>query len=225
MGFLASTCAICSGPITPETPVIGTSGCAFPESHHLWQYCDTQLHQACLADWRYRSEFSAGYFGIRIGGHVLHETEEWRLCSGPVQYGPHGKVRLPYYAEIRLREWPVRLYSRFEEWDDFISSRKWQATSIPALNYEIEKFLPHFPASSAELEALLLPSIMAMLELGQDHRTRYVAVLALHLFGEKANIAEPLVKLALNDGHGSVRQAAHILLKSFQVKDSVKDSE
>lgn len=222
MGFLASTCAICSGPITPKTPVIGTSGCAFPESHHLWQYCDTQLHQDCLVDWLHRAEFSAGYFEIRSAAHVLLETEEWRLCSGPVQYGPHGKVSLPYYAEIRLREWPVRLYSRFQEWDDFISSRKWQATSIPVLCREIESLLPSLPASSSALEELLLPRIMEMLELGVEHRTRFVAVLALHLFREKAIIAEPLLKLALNDKHGGVRQAAHTLLKSFDSDDSTR---
>lgn len=50
-------------------------------------------------------------------------------------------------------------------------------------------------------------------------QVRFVAVLALHLFGEKTIIAEPLVKLALNDEHGSVRQAAHILLKSFNSND------
>jgi hypothetical protein len=222
MGFLASTCAICSGPITPQTPVIGTSGCAFPESHHLWQFCDTQLHQDCLLDWPHRAEFSAGYFRIRSGGHVLLEAEEWRLCSGPIQYGPQGKVSLPYYAEICLREWPVRLYSRFQEWDDFISSRKWRATSIPGLCGDIEKLLPTFPASSSALEELLLPRIMEMLELGTEHRIRYVAVLALHLFGEKAIIAEPLVKLALNDEHGSVRQGAHMLLKSLNANESVR---
>jgi hypothetical protein len=175
-----------------------------------------------LLDWPHRAEFSAGYFRIRSGGHVLLEAEEWRLCSGPIQYGPQGKVSLPYYAEICLREWPVRLYSRFQEWDDFISSRKWRATSIPGLCGDIEKLLPTFPASSSALEELLLPRIMEMLELGTEHRIRYVAVLALHLFGEKAIIAEPLVKLALNDEHGSVRQGAHMLLKSLNANESVR---
>ena len=50
----------------------------------------------------------------------------------------------------------------------------------------------------------------------------HVPVLLLHLFGEKAIVAEPLVKLALNDEHGSVRQAAHMLLKSFSANDSVR---
>ena len=217
MGFLTNTCAICQKPITAETPTLGTSGCAFPESHHLWKYCDTQLHQNCLADWPYRSEFSAGYFEIRGAGHVLQESQEWVLCSGPVVYGPHGKVSLPYYAEIRLREWPVRLYSRFHEWADFIGSRKWEATFIPPLNRYIEAVSPGFPNTIFSLEELLLPRVMAMLELSPDHRQRYVAALALGLFGNKARIAESLVRAALNDEHGSVRQTAHILLKSWQV--------
>ena len=216
MGFLSSTCAICEMQITAETPILNTSGCAFPESHHLWKYCDTGLHQECLAKWNHRPEFSEGYFGIRGAVHLLQETEQWVLLCGPVMYGPHGKVQLPYYAEIRLRDWPVRLYSRFHEWSNFVAERQWESKFIPQLNQHIQALSVAFPESTAALEDLLLPKVVAMLECGPEHRTRYVAALALELFGERARVAEPQLRHALNDEHGSVRQAAHVLLKAWQ---------
>lgn len=203
-------------PITEDTPVLNTSGCAFPGSHPLWKYCDTGLHQECLANWSHRPEFSEGYFAIGNMGHVLQRTEQWVLLCGPVMYGPHGKVRLPYYAEIRLREWPARLYSRFGEWGDFIAERRWESNLIPALRQHIQPLSASFPASTSALEDLLLPEVVAMLERGPNHRTRYVAALALALFGERARAAEPQLRNALDDEHGSVRQAAHSLLKSWQ---------
>lgn len=216
MGFLASTCAICEKPITADTPVIGTSGCAFPESHDLWKYCDTSLHQDCLAEWSQRSEFSAGYFAIRGAVLVLQEAEQWVLLCGPITYGPHGKVRLPYYAEIRLREWPARLYSRFHDWGRFVEERQWESKFIPPINRHIQALLHCFPSSTSALEDLLLPQVLVMLEHGPDHRTRYVATLALGLFGERARVGIPLLRHAVNDEHGSVRQAAAALLKDWQ---------
>jgi hypothetical protein len=215
MAIFLHSCAICDGQITEATPYLATSGCAFPEGHPLWKYCDTGLHQACLADWEHRRVFAEAY-SANGGAHLLLEHEQWVLYCGPIVYGPHGKVQHPYYAEIRLREWPARLYSRFHEWDAFIRERQWEQNHIEPLNDHIRSLVAGFPPSSAELEGLLLPHVLAMLERGPAHRTRYVAILALELLGDKARTAIPLLRNALDDEHGSVRQAAHMLLKRWQ---------
>ena len=217
MAAFVNSCAICDGPITEATPFLSTSGCAFSEGHPLFKYCDAGLHQACLANWEHRRSYAEAYSAHRGAGHLLQEREHWVLSCGPIVGLPYGKVALPYYAEIRLREWPARLYSRFNELGSFIEERRWEPKYIKPLNDHIRSLVASFPASNAELEELLLPRVLLMLERGPEHRTRYVAILALELFGEKARIAIPLLRNALNDEHGSVRQAAHILLKRWQI--------
>lgn len=118
MAFFIKDCAICGHAITDNTPSIATSGVAFAPPHPLYEFCDAGLHQNCLVNWPYRREFSAGY--ARGFGHLLRSEKEWTLICGPMMYGPDGKPGWPYYAEIRLFDWPMRLYSRFEEWEDYL---------------------------------------------------------------------------------------------------------
>lgn len=143
------------------------------------------------------------------------EGARWVLSCGPLVYGPHGKVDYPYYAEVRLREWPIRLYSRFQDWTEFIARREWEHWCIEPLNAYINSLLTEFPKSTDHLEEFLLPQIIAVIKHGVHNRSRYVAVLSLGLLGQKARSAIPVLREALNDKHGSVRQAAHILLKKW----------
>lgn len=117
--FPGSTCAICDGPL--DGAYTATSGCAFPEGHDLWRYCDAPLHLDCLERWPQREQFSRGYFEMaveqrRLGyGHVLARGASWVLVCGP-----RAEDGLPYFAEVRLADWPFRLYSKWGEWAYFI---------------------------------------------------------------------------------------------------------
>lgn len=218
MTFFIDKCAICNQRITKETPFLVTSGCLFPEPHYLWKFCDTGLHQTCLAQWEHRIEFSLAFCTEPLPGNILKRGTKWILRCGPLIYGPYGKVELPYYAEIRLTEWPLRLYSRFLEWGHFIVNRQWEDTCIEPLNKEIQAYFPEFPNSTEQLQELLLPHVIELIQKGQTHRSRYVGVLALELFGQIAHSAIPVLTEALDDEHGSVRQAAHILLKKWKTE-------
>jgi hypothetical protein len=114
-----STCAICGRVL--DRAYTATSGCAFPEGHPLWRYCDAPLHLDCLERWPHREEFSKGYFDSavemrRLGyGQLLARGESWALVCGPLVSGG-----LPYFAEVRLTDWPLRFYSKWDDWSDYV---------------------------------------------------------------------------------------------------------
>jgi hypothetical protein len=215
MTIFARDCAICGGEITGNTPHTST-GSMFPESHPLWEYCGTGLHQTCLIHWPFRQEFSAAFCSERFGAISLLRHEKWLLLCGPIAYGPEGKVGRPYYAEIRLRNWPIRLYSRFEEWDSFVHERKWEAHLIDPIKVEIMSLIETFPASVDALDDLLLANVARMMKDTSSHEIRYIAVLALRLFGEKSKSFISDIQQATQDEHGSVRTAAYTLLKHWR---------
>jgi hypothetical protein len=217
MAMFIDKCAICEEKITQDTPYISTSGCAFPEGHDLWKYCDTGLHQQCLLSWKHRVAFSSGYFSLNTGAHELILQDHWKLTCGPLVYGPQGKVSLPYYAQIEFCEWPGRLYSKFLDWPEYISSKPWEASNIPELNSHIESFFQDFPKTVEKLQELLLPHIIKGIKSGEHHKQRYVFLLSLDLFDNNLlHSFLPVFESSLKDEHGSVRQAAHMLLKRLK---------
>ena len=217
MAMFIDKCAICEEKITQDTPYTSTSGCAFPEGHTLWKYCDTGLHQQCLLNWKHRVEFSSGYFSLSTGAHELILQEHWKLTCGPLIYGAQGKVSLPYYAQIEFREWPGRLYSKFLDWPQYISNKAWEEDNIPELNSYIDGFYQVFPKNVVRLQELLLPHIIEGIKNGEHHKQRHVYLLSLDLFDNKMLYGFlPIFENSLNDEHGSVRQAAHILLKKLK---------
>lgn len=129
--FPDSTCALCGELL--DRPHTATSGVAFPESNPLYRYCDAPLHFDCLERWPERAIFSAGYFELAVAhfrnnAHLLIEQGDWVLGAGPTQRNqpPEGITRrltndLPHYAEIRLRDWPFRLYTHWGDWDAFLA--------------------------------------------------------------------------------------------------------
>ena len=114
-----TVCPICEAHL--GEPYLSTSGIAFPKDHELWRYCDTALHQSCLEKWPKRKEFAEGYYRAAVSaaqngyGVLLLEGDDWLLaCGRPVADNP------PVYVEVRLREWPLRLYSLWENWLNFV---------------------------------------------------------------------------------------------------------
>ncbi|RKG76890.1 hypothetical protein [Corallococcus terminator] len=126
-------CRICgSGDLS--LPYIGTSGMAFPKGDELHPYCDALLHLDCLARWPHRERFSRGYFDRRrddpdrSNGVLLAERRTWLLRCGPAS--PDAE---PYFAEVLLIDWPMRLYSRWAQWDDYVAQGYGQRLSGEAL--------------------------------------------------------------------------------------------
>ena len=118
MGFLIH-CLICKGDFTDGRAFTGTWGVPFPRDHHLFEFCDGGLHLDCLETWTHRAEYSRGYFDMaRAGfldmGTLLCDSSSWILGCGPAT-----PVQDPYYAEVRLADWPMRLYSKFDTWNEF----------------------------------------------------------------------------------------------------------
>src|SRR5262245_5549680 len=125
-----STCAICGRRL--ERPYTATSGCAFAQDHELFEYCDAPSHLDCLAAWPHRREFSQAYYdqslaGYRSGaGSLLHASERWFLACGPVV--EEGRIAEllkatpgePTFIEVRLAQWPFRLYSRWTDWNHYV---------------------------------------------------------------------------------------------------------
>jgi hypothetical protein len=79
-------------------------------------------------------EFSRGYFDARLrsyqdgsAGFLLEATDSWFLACGPVLKNYEvsrllgSDPREPHYAKVCLADWPFQLYSRWREWDDFVS--------------------------------------------------------------------------------------------------------
>jgi hypothetical protein len=114
-----STCAICDGSL--DRPYTATSGVAFTIDARLWPYCDAPLHFDCLPDWADREEFARAYFVSRLAaywsryGTLLSATAEWFLACGPA--APRED---PYFAEVPLARWPLRLYAKWGEWEAFV---------------------------------------------------------------------------------------------------------
>jgi ribosomal protein S27AE len=108
-------CAIC-GELAEARPYTATTDGAFDPSQPLWKFCDAALHFDCLERWPHRAEFARGNFlackeySLRFGG-VLWEESTWFLACGPCQ----GKGS-PLYASIQLGEWPISIYTPWNEW-------------------------------------------------------------------------------------------------------------
>lgn len=217
MAIFVTDCAICGERITKDTPCVTTSGVAFPPPHPLYQFCDAGLHQKCLLTWEHRGEFAAGY--AAGSGNILRQENEWNLICGPMGYGPHGKPGWPYYAEIRLCDWPIRLYSRFEEWGTFVMEREWEEDFIPEINEVVRRLEGSFPRTDEDLRQYLWQPLVETMLHGEHYRTRYIAAVSLNLFDDNQIRTEiNSLKRALEDEHGSVRNAAQIILKRLRTK-------
>ena len=128
--FESSKCVICGELL--DRPYTTTWGVFFPVGSSLYRYCDAALHFDCLEKWPERAEFSAGYYNAalenyRSSGNILIEQDNWILGCGPTRHNKppewmSGRLRneLPHYAEVRLPNWPFRLYSYWSDWDTFI---------------------------------------------------------------------------------------------------------
>lgn len=128
--FESSKCKICGELL--DRPYTATSGVFFPEESPLYRYCDAALHFDCLERWPERVAFSAGYFEMalndyQIHGNLLMKKDNWILGCGRTRYNKlpewiSGSLRneLPHYAEVRIPDWPFRLYSYWSDWDNFI---------------------------------------------------------------------------------------------------------
>lgn len=212
MAIFVTNCAICGGEVSEDNPCVATSGVAFAPPHPLDKFCDAGLHQGCLVDWEDRREFSLGYFNG--SGTILRSEDGWNLICGPLGYGPHGKPGWPYYAEIRLADWPIRLCSNFEDWGAFVGNKDWEKYFIPEINEAIEQLRPEFPQTDTDLREYLWQPILNSLSNDSRHRSRYVAAVSLNLFeDEKLRSVIPELRQAKDDEHGSVRNAAHLILK------------
>ena len=83
--------------------------------------------------WPDREEFSAGYFDealkhFRSRANLLVERPAWISGSGPTKHNQTPRDipqrfnnELPYYAEVRLPDWPLRLYSHWQDWESFLA--------------------------------------------------------------------------------------------------------
>lgn len=146
-------CAIC-GETDLNRPFTATSGCAFPPSDELWRFCDAPLHLDCLAGWDQRVRFSRAYFDMwreaaRNGmGLVLREGNGWMLRCGPSMPG-----EAPYYAEIDLVEWPIRLYSRWNDWTESLSGGFVRELVGPAL-HAVERAIAEVRAIAPDARTL-----------------------------------------------------------------------
>jgi hypothetical protein len=131
-----SRCAICDAAAL-DRPFIATSGLAFPPTDALWKFCDAPLHQDCLAAWEHRIRFARRYFDRayeavwKDQGLLLLEGEGWFLHCGP----PLSEELLrragssplfkdarpgePFFAEVRLAEWPKVLHAPWNEWPEY----------------------------------------------------------------------------------------------------------
>ncbi len=131
-----SRCAICRDTDL-NRPFIATSGIAFPPTDALWKFCDAPLHQDCLATWEHRIRFARGYFERareavwRNQGLLLLEGPGWFLrCGGPLSEDllrragaaplfNGARAGEPFFAEVRLAEWPKALYTRWNDWPEY----------------------------------------------------------------------------------------------------------
>ena len=213
MAIFVTQCAICHKKITEETPFLSTWGIPDGIASDLVEYCDAGIHQECLYLWDRRHEFSEAYRHYRYG-RLLAENEKWSLYCGPLGYS-HGKVELPDYAELRPSGWPIRLYARFEEWNKYIGNDQWKAHLLEVISEELSEIIQSAPSTVLDLLALLEPIVVDSIRTGSNHKSRYIAVLALDLFPQLTSEALHALEIALNDEHASVRQAARTKLKKI----------
>ena len=110
-------CYICKQKIQEDEEWLATWGVPFVPPHHLYEFCDAPLHYSCLAAWPYREEFSLGYFQMFRYGHILAEGKLWFLSCGPSSKGER-----PYYVQVVLAHWPIRLkLDKWHEWNHFVT--------------------------------------------------------------------------------------------------------
>jgi hypothetical protein len=101
------------------------------------KFGDAPLHQDCLATWEHRIRFARGYFDrAREGvwkdqGLLLLEGEGWFLRCGPPlseellrRYSASplfsgARPGEPYFAEVRIAEWPKVLYTPWNKWPEY----------------------------------------------------------------------------------------------------------
>ena len=212
MAIFISNCAICNEKIDENTPCLATSGVAFIPPHPLYQFCDVGLHQKCLSGWKHRREFSLGY--VNGSGLILESTEDYRIVCGPMGYGPNGKPGWPYYVEVRLCDWPVRLYSRFEDWESYLSAKTWESEHINEINEHIDELIDDIPSTNEKIQDLLWQPLVSTMLNGENYRSRYIATISLNLYKDsKVLEVIPELKKAKEDEHGSVRNESHLILK------------
>jgi hypothetical protein len=53
---------------------------------------------------------------FKFQGTLLAEGPNWVLGCGPAPINSD-----PYYAEVDLKTWPCRLYSKWNDWDSFVA--------------------------------------------------------------------------------------------------------
>ncbi|HNY33002.1 MAG TPA: hypothetical protein PKO15_19145 [Fibrobacteria bacterium] len=121
MGILIK-CPLCGQGFNDGRAHVGTSDVVFPPGHFLYEYCDTGLHIDCLERWEHRLEFAKGYFDLyrtnfATRGTLLHEAFDWILGCGRAPLADD-----PFYVEVDLLEWPVRLHTPWEHWETFLES-------------------------------------------------------------------------------------------------------
>lgn len=141
-------CPICNCDL--DRPYTATSGCAFPEGHYLFKFCDAPLHYTCVEKWEHRQEFSRGYFDEaclfaqqRPAGLLIKE-EEWALICGPAVKG-----KKPYYVQIRNRDWPITLHYKWEEWNSLLSggyTAQMEGDAVHAANEVVSILRERFPS-------------------------------------------------------------------------------
>ncbi|MBN8226152.1 hypothetical protein JYK02_01365 [Corallococcus macrosporus] len=147
-----TSCAIC-GSTDLSKPYTATSGVAFPKEDELWRFCDAPLHFDCLARWPHRERFSRGYFDLWkddsvLANGVLSGGRAWVLRCGPAK-----READPYYAEVRLSDWPMRLYSRWEQWTDFAAHQYREGLEDEALK-AADAAMAEVRKVAADLESL-----------------------------------------------------------------------
>ncbi|HID31277.1 MAG TPA: hypothetical protein EYP19_14940 [Desulfobacterales bacterium] len=126
MSIFSNECVICGKKFKKGELYLSTSGCAFPQEHRLWKYCDAPMHLLCLESWPDREEFSEAYYVQRReqydleGFLILAERDDWFVgFIPPGRYmGIKGAEDL---VEIRIRDWPFVLYGKAGQWTEFIN--------------------------------------------------------------------------------------------------------
>lgn len=126
MSIFSSECVICGKKFKMGEPYLSTSGCAFPQEHRLWKYCDAPMHILCLETWPDREEFSEAYYVQRReqynleGFLILAEKDDWFV--GFIPPGPYMRIEgAEDLVEIRIRDWPFALYGKAGQWTEFIN--------------------------------------------------------------------------------------------------------
>jgi len=159
---LGVTCAICGKAVSPAEPVVKTSGCAFPQDHELWPYCDAPLHVRCLKSWAPREPFSFAYYDQRYKQHlsegwlIVAEGDGWFLGHVPAGlfYTPPG---MEDTVELRVSDWPVMILAHANQWTDFIAGgwRKAHPALVGSLAARVEKAVAEIARVLPTTESIL----------------------------------------------------------------------